>query len=380
MFPSSTDRDGLPVLLQDLAVSPDLAMEGFHSRLECGLEVLRAGPTATEGQFLLLRSLISEQLPAFVEAVYRRSMSERTAELAAALFASVQDFIDACLKSQWLDDGPHFVDLSPLVHVLHLLMSTEDVPCRFPVTQGTDLQGQFNFNRDHGKPRIRAYKTSTRYFWPDDWESLRVGAEAVGWCVEVLDTWGDFASYLSDTEENASGAKGSTGDSAGDVHNPPPETRGKWVRVVVLDGPMEQMHGSEKKESLHISAAQESSAGTRGARPQAGAVWTKRRQAAGEEGTGLTTVDTLVERQGGLVEEVVVEGSSISGGVDACSAFRVRFESGRTAVLDLSRLNLRWIEFSGPGGGGDAGKDTPTPNPNSNPKPATKEGPGNGDS
>ncbi|CAM9898226.1 unnamed protein product, partial [Choristocarpus tenellus] len=314
------EPDELRAMLRD---SPLAAIEAFGTCLHEVLEVLRAGPTASEGEHLLLRSFIAEHLPSFTEALHRTSMPVRVAEHAASFFAEVQEFVNACLRCPTLDDGPHYIDLSPLLHILHFLISTEDVPPRYPVTQGV-VRGQMNFNREHGTPRVRIYQGQTQYFWPDDKLGLRVGNDAVGWCVEVLDANGD----LLHPEPPPPGSTTVTGNISLD-------TKKKWLKTVILEGPFKEENSTETKDiGRRIGSGLCAGSG----------IWSQ----------SEVIVDVGEGSRGGKVEGTRRNIATSFGGSEdlTYSMFKVEFESGRTSMVDLACVSLRWISFVGTREGG----------------------------
>lgn len=131
-----------------------------------------AGPAASEPRRRNLQAVIAERLPRAVELLQRQPMSAAAAEKCAGAFAVVQDFVDTCLRSPLLGEGNNnFLDLSPLLHVLRLLVSADAVAPRFLSTAevaAAGAAGLHYFNRDHGKPLSREWQGRSRRVWPGE--------------------------------------------------------------------------------------------------------------------------------------------------------------------------------------------------------------------
>lgn len=141
-------------------------------------QVLLAGPAASESRRRNLQAVITERLPRAVELLQRQPMGAAAAERCARTLAAVQDFVDTCLRSPLLGEGnssnnnnnSNFLDLSPLLHVLRLLVSADAVPPKFLSAADADAgaAGSHCFNRDHGKPLLREWRGCSRRIWPGE--------------------------------------------------------------------------------------------------------------------------------------------------------------------------------------------------------------------
>lgn len=152
---------------------PEDEIEELEAQIAQARQALRAGPSTSDDQRHNLKTLISEGLPGSVERLQRQPMSTSTARRAARVFMIVQDFIDTCLRSPLLNEGPTRLDLSPLLYALRVLLSVELLPPRYhkpTITAGDPI---IHFNRDHGRPLVRVYQGMTKHFWPEDGSALR---------------------------------------------------------------------------------------------------------------------------------------------------------------------------------------------------------------
>lgn len=141
-------------------------------------QVLLAGPAASEPRRRSLQNVIAERLPRAVELLQRQPMGPAVAKRCAMTFTMVQDFVDTCLRSPLLGEGNNsndFLDLSPLLHVLRLLVSADAVAPRFlsaaeaeAAAAGGGASGFHYFNRDHGKPLLREWHGRARRIWPGE--------------------------------------------------------------------------------------------------------------------------------------------------------------------------------------------------------------------
>lgn len=142
-------------------------------------QVLLAGPAASEPRRRNLQAVLSERLPRAVELLQRQPMGGAVAERCARTFTLVQDFVDTCLRSPLLGEGSNnFLDLSPLLRVLRLLVSADAVAPRFLSTADVagaagaggagGAPGMHYFNRDHGKPLLREWRGRARRIWPGE--------------------------------------------------------------------------------------------------------------------------------------------------------------------------------------------------------------------
>lgn len=153
-------------------------MEEIESMIAEARQVLLAGPAASEPRRRNLQAVIAERLPRAVELQQRRPMGAAAAARCARTFAVVQDFVDTCLRSPLLGEGDNnFLDLSPLLHVLRVLVSADAVAPRFlsaaeataaAAAGGPGGPGLHYFNRDHGKPLLREWRKRERRIWPGD--------------------------------------------------------------------------------------------------------------------------------------------------------------------------------------------------------------------
>lgn len=153
--------------------SPENEAEELQAKIALARQDLRAGPSISDEQRRNLKALISEGLPAAVERLQRNPMSIKTAELVARVFANVQEFIDICLRSPLLNEGPTRLDLSPLLCTLRVLLSVEQVPPKYHKPAIAANEPINHFNCDHGRPLMRTYQGQTKRFWPDDTSSIR---------------------------------------------------------------------------------------------------------------------------------------------------------------------------------------------------------------
>ena len=134
-------------------------------------QVLLAGPAASEPRRRNLQAVIAERLPRAVELQQRQPLEAAAAARCARTFAAVQDFVDTCLRSPLLGEGDNNFDLSPLLHVLRVLVSAEAVAPRFlsaAEAAAAGGAGLHYFNRDHGKPLLRHWSGRSRRVWPGD--------------------------------------------------------------------------------------------------------------------------------------------------------------------------------------------------------------------
>lgn len=163
---------------------PEAEMEEMEVRIVQARQVLLAGPSSTDEQRRNLKKFISEGLPCAVERLQRLPMSTSTAKRAARAFTLAQEFIDTCLRSPLLEEGPMRIDLSPLLYCLRVLVSgLEPVPTRYCEpgqltgsaggVGGASAHPSYCFNRDHGRPLLRAFQGRVKHFWPDDEAALR---------------------------------------------------------------------------------------------------------------------------------------------------------------------------------------------------------------
>ena len=146
----------------------------------------------------------------------------------------------------------------------------------------------------------------------------RIGDDAVGWSIDILDIPGELAHHLlPDPAPIDGGAADGTVSSPADTN--------VWHRVTIVGRP-----GPDVPSSGDRSAREE-----------------------GREGGGQQ------DKGAGGDGEAGTETWSLSA-----SVFVVKFESGRTATLDLSQLAIKWKHFCGVdgvdggcGGGGDGGTE-----------------------
>lgn len=152
----------------------DGMIEELEARITKARQALLAGPACLDEQSQDVKMLISDQLPRAVEEIQRRPVSMTVAKRTAAFFAAVQDFVDTCLRSNLLGEGLLRLDLGPVLYVLRCLLSAESVPPRYAV-QGAQagVPPLHYFNRDHGRPLLRAFRGCSKMVWPDDEESAR---------------------------------------------------------------------------------------------------------------------------------------------------------------------------------------------------------------
>lgn len=160
-------------------------MEAMEESIEKCRQCLLAGPAKewVHRRLLLTHTLPSvlQGLPSQVERLCCTPM-RRQAEVRRTVrfFAIAQDFVDMCLRSPLLGEGPLRMDLSPFLYVLRLIMSAEPVSPRFSEFDGTlaagaaaAAPGTCHFNRDHGQPLVRMFDGHINHFWPDDEAALR---------------------------------------------------------------------------------------------------------------------------------------------------------------------------------------------------------------
>lgn len=170
-------------------------MDEMEISLEkCRQSLVAAGPPAKESvhRRLLLTQTLTQQLPSLVERLCCRTPMPSAAKVkhTVRFFAVTQDFIDVCLRSPLLGEGPLRMDLSPLLYVLRLIMSVEPVASPRYSTAGFAGAGagagasagataaaaggcSHLFNRDHGRPLLRVFDAHVKHFWPDDEAALR---------------------------------------------------------------------------------------------------------------------------------------------------------------------------------------------------------------
>lgn len=157
---------------------PSRDMEDVESMIAEARQTLLAGPAASAPQRRNLQGVIAERLPRAVELLQRQPMGAAAARRCARTFTVVQDFVDTCLRSPLLGEGGDsssgsFLDLSPLLHVLRVLVSADAVPPRFlsaaEAAAVTAAAGGLRcFNREHGKPLLRACHGRSKRIWPDE--------------------------------------------------------------------------------------------------------------------------------------------------------------------------------------------------------------------
>lgn len=150
-------------------------MEEIDSMIAEARQVLLAGPAASEPRRRNLQAVIAERLPRAVELVQRQPMGAAASARCARTFAAVQDFVDTCLRSPLLGEGSNnLLDLSPLLHVLRVLVSADAVAPRFLSTADATKAAaggavlHHYFNRDHGNPLLREWSGRARRIWPGD--------------------------------------------------------------------------------------------------------------------------------------------------------------------------------------------------------------------
>ncbi len=160
-------------------------MDDVESMIAEARQALLAGPAASAPQRRNLQSVIAERLPRAVELLQRQPMGAAAARRCARTFTVVQDFVDTCLRSPLLGEGGDsgggggggggdgFLDLSPLLHVLRVLVSADAVPPRFLSAAEAGAataaaRGLRCFNRDHGKPLLRGCHGRSKRIWPDE--------------------------------------------------------------------------------------------------------------------------------------------------------------------------------------------------------------------
>lgn len=155
-------------------------MDELEAAIEKSKKALLAGPVKLAADEKHFKMLVSEGLPRLMERLQRHPMSVATARRTARFFAVVQDFIYTCFRSPLLGEGPLRMDLSPLLYVLRLIVSADPVPPRHPDAGGsaataaaTAAGSACHFNRDHGRPLVRAFDGYVKHFWPDDEAPLR---------------------------------------------------------------------------------------------------------------------------------------------------------------------------------------------------------------
>lgn len=148
-------------------------MEEIESMVAEARQALLAGPAASDLQRRNLHTTIGVKLPRAVELLQRQPMAAAVAKRCARTFTVVQDFADTCLRSPLLGEGNNLLDLSPLLHILLVLVSADAVTPRFlsaaeagPLVSA--VGGLLYFNRDHGKPLLRECHGRSRRFWPDE--------------------------------------------------------------------------------------------------------------------------------------------------------------------------------------------------------------------
>lgn len=149
-------------------------MEEIESMVIEARQALLAGPAASDLQRRNLHNTIGARLPRAVELLQRQPMAAAVAKRCAKTFAVVQDFADICLRSPLLGEGDSLLDLSPLLHILRVLLSADAVAPRFlsaseAAAAASTVGGLPYFNQDHGKPLLREWGNGrSRRFWPDE--------------------------------------------------------------------------------------------------------------------------------------------------------------------------------------------------------------------
>lgn len=149
----------------------------------------------------------------------------------------------------------------------------------------------------------------------------RVGADAIGWCIEVLDVPGELAPYLLPESEAAEATVGGGGDD----WTPSRADSNKWYRVTIVDRVTVENERFGAQPTDH-----------------------------GYDDAGVgdrQNVDTALGR-GGRGGELESKAEEIKAGTEvglplssSSTVFLVLFESGRTARLDLADFSIRWIAF-----------------------------------
>lgn len=153
-----------------------LEMQEVEESLEkCRRSLVSAGPPGNDSAHrrLLLTQTLTRNLPSFVERLCCCTPMRSAAEVRRTVqfFAMTQDFIDVCLRSPLLSEGPLMMDLSPLLYVLRLIMSVDPVAApRYSAGFAGAAKGGgcYCFNRDHGHPLVRVFDGHVKYSWPDD--------------------------------------------------------------------------------------------------------------------------------------------------------------------------------------------------------------------
>lgn len=152
-----------------------LEMDEVEESLEkCRRSLVSAGPPGNDSAHrrLLLTQTLTRNLPSLVERLCCCTLMRSAAEVRRTVlfFAMAQDFIDVCLRSPLLSEGPLMMDLSPLLYVLRLIMSVDPIaaPRYSAGFAGAAKAGGYCFNRDHGHPLVRVFDGHVKYFWPDD--------------------------------------------------------------------------------------------------------------------------------------------------------------------------------------------------------------------
>lgn len=149
---------------------------------------------------------------------------------------------------------------------------------------------------------------------------VRIGADAVGWCIDVLDIPGVLTQYLlPEPPPNDAGAD----------WTPSPADARMWHRVTVVGRP-----GDSSGSSGSNSIGRNSTCSQDDAREERREGKQQQQQA---EACGGDT-------KGGVA---AAEPTTIEAGESSSSVFVVEFENGRTATLDLSQMDLKWVQFCG---------------------------------
>lgn len=153
-------------------------MEDIEFMVAEARQALLAGPRGSDLQRRNLRNTIGMGLPRAVELLQRQPMAAAMAKRCAKTFAVVQDFADTCLRSPLLGEGNSLLDLSPLLHILLVLVSADAVAPRFlsaaetaaaSAAAASTVGGLPYFNQDHGKPLLREWCNGrSRRLWPDE--------------------------------------------------------------------------------------------------------------------------------------------------------------------------------------------------------------------